>query len=140
MNVLKYISSWKYRYFLKKLDGVNKMYEDMLFKRFKTLEIREEIRQEYSMQQTRLEVIETQIKAQKDKPTMTEEETKTLNEQKTLVENDINRFREQMKSLDIEVQGSKPTEEYHEGIQGINQQLDALRELQGMVKGYLKTF
>lgn len=112
---------------------------DLEFKRFKTAEIREEIRQEYDNSRSRLSILEAQIASQKEKPTMEKGEIARLDDQKTLLERDIERFKQQMKGLDLEIQGSKPTPEYQDGVQGISQQLDALRELVGMIKDYIKT-
>ena len=132
------IFNWKYRYFNAKLRGVEKMIEDLKFKRFKTLEIREEIRQTYDQSKSRFNILEAQIKVQKDKPTMEEGDIKKMDDQIVLLEKDIKRYEEQMKALDSEVFGRKPDQEDHEGMQGINEQIDALYELKGMVNNYFK--
>ena len=134
----KYIFNWKYRYFQKKLGGVYKMIADLEFKRFKTLEIREEIRQEYDQNKARMEVLDTQIKQQKEKPTMEQGEINRLDDKKVLLDIEIKNHLDQMKSLDLDVNGSRSTSDYPDGVQGINQQLDALRELIGMIKNYIK--
>ncbi len=126
------------KYFERKLDGVQKMIWDLEFKRFKTLEIREEVRQEYDSVRSKLSVLETQIKAQKETPTMEKGEIARLDDTKVLFDKDIEKLKEQMKGLDIEVDGSKKTNEFPEGYQGITQQLEALRELQVMLKDYIK--
>ena len=41
--------------------------------------------------------------------------------------------------FDLEVEGSWKTNEYPDGVQGLNQQIDALRELQIMLLDYLKS-
>lgn len=130
--------NWKWRYFKKKLRGVEKMIADFEFKRFKTLEIREEIRQEYDQSKARLEVLNTQIKQQQEKPTMEKDEIARLDDRKVLLERDIKKFEDQLKGLDLEVYGCAPNQDYHDGVQGINQQLDALRELVVMLKNYIK--
>lgn len=132
------IFNWKHRYFKIKLRGIEKMIEDLKFKRFKTLEIREEIRQTYDQSKSRFNILETQTKAQKDKPTMEEGDIKKMDDQVVLLEKDIKRYEEQMKALDSEVFGRKPNQEDHEGMQGINEQIDALYELKGMVNNYFK--
>lgn len=132
------IFNWKYRYFNAKLRGVEKMIEDLKFKRFKTLEIREEIRQTYDQSKSRFNILETQTKAQKDKPTMEEGDIKKMDDQIVLLGKDIKRYEEQMKALDSEVFGRKPDQEDHEGMQGINEQIDALYELKGMINNYFK--
>ena len=138
MKIQKFLFNWKYRYFLKKKRGVEAMIEDLCFKRFKILEIREEIRQEYDNLKSKLFVLEPQINSQKEKPTMEKGEIARLDDQKVLLDRDIERLLGQMKSLDLEVIGSKPTEEYRDGVQGINAQIDSLQELKGMLKSYTK--
>lgn len=133
MNIIKYITNWKYRYFLKKLDGVKKMIADFEFKRFKTEEIREDVRNEYDALKARLQALETQ-----EKQPLKKEELAKLKDQKALTERDLKRYEDQMKGLDLEINGSKKTNEYPEGVNGIVHQLDALRELQEMLKEYIK--
>lgn len=125
-------------YFKQKLVGVQKMIWDLEFKRFKTREIREEIRIEYDNLKTKLEMVTTQLKNEQDKPTMPKEELARLDDQKVIIERDIDRYLKQMQGLDLEVEGSKQTAEYPDGMQGINHQLDSLRELDGMLKDYVK--
>ena len=155
------------KYFQSKLDGVQKMVWDIEFKRFKTREIREEIRQEYDNLKSKLSVIQTKIASQKKDPTKICEihnpgegkekvhkdkgkceceyidnhieiaEIEGQYDQEILLSRDIERFIGQMKGLDLEIEGCKPNAEYHDGVQGINDQLAALRELQGMLKDYI---
>jgi len=139
MNFIKYCTRWRYRYFWGKLTGVKKHLEDYKFKKYKTQEIREEVRQNYTLQQTRLEVLNGQIKEQKENPTMEKGEIARLDDEKIRMEDDIKKLREQIKALDLEVLGSKPTSEYREGVTGIDQTLDAFRELEKMLKNYLAT-
>lgn len=138
MNIIKYIFSWKYRYFLQKKRGVEKMIEDLCFKRSKTQMIREEVRQEYDKSRAKLDILQTQIKAQKETPTMEEGEIKRLDDQEVLLKRDVERYEAQIKMLDLDVQGTKPTNEYPDGVTGINHQIDSLRELQVMLKEYIK--
>lgn len=130
--------SWKYRYFLKKIRGIEKTILDLEFKRFKTQEIREEIRQEYDLMKSKLFILEEQIKKQKESPTMEPGDIARLDDDKVILERDIRRFEDQITALDNEVSGARPSNENPEGIQGITQQLDALQELKGMVKDYVK--
>lgn len=124
-------------YFKKKAVGVQNMIWDLEFKRFKTLEIREEIRQNYDANRSKLEVLQTQIASQKDKPTMPADEIKRLDDQEVILKRDVERGLAQMADLDAEVQGANGTSENPAGVQGINQQLEALRELQVMLKDYI---
>lgn len=123
------------RYFKKKLTAIQYAIYDLEFKRFKTLELREGIRKEYDNLRSRLELLGTQIESEPDKKT---DEFKRLEDSKVLLEKDIQKLVSQMDGIDIEINGSKPTDELPNGHSGINHQLDAYRELQIMVKEYLK--
>jgi hypothetical protein len=100
--------------------------------------IREDIRVEYDNSKAKLLTLEEKIKSQKENSTMEKGEIARLDDEKVLLERDRDRFLGQMKGLDIEIQGAKPSADLPEGHQGINQQLDALRELQQMLKEYMK--
>lgn len=126
------------KYFKDKLDGVQKMIWDLEFKRFKTREIREEIRVNYDSLRSKLEILQTQINAEKATPTMPVDDAKRLDDQEVLLKRDIERNKAQMDQLDAEVHGANGTAENPEGIQGINDQLEALRALQGMLGSYIK--
>lgn len=128
--------SAKKKHFIKKLADVEKTIWDLEFKRFKTREIREEIRVEYDQTRARLAPLEEALKTKdkkKDKADIEE-----IEKQIAAVTEDANRYLAQMQHIDVEVGGSGVTENYPEGVQGINQQLDALRELQQMIKEYIK--
>lgn len=126
------------KHFKDKLSGVQKMIWDLQFKKAKTQSIREDIRMEFDNLKGKLNALETQIESQKKTPTMEAGDIARLDDNKVLLNRDIERLLGQMKGLDIEISGSKKTEEYPDGIQGIDQQLDALRELQLMLKAYIK--
>ena len=126
------------RYFNKKAVGVQNMIWDLEFKREKTRMIREDIRIEYDNLRSKLNVLDTQLNPE-GKQELKEDELKVITDQKTLIETDISRFLGQMKGLDLEIEGSQVTPEYPDGVQGINHQLDALRELVGMLKEYSRT-
>lgn len=124
-------------YFKKKLEGVQRMIWDNEFKREKTLMIREEVRVNYDNTKAKLDVVETQIKAlPEDKKKWTDEQ-KRLEDTKIILDKDAERAVEQLKGLDLEVYGSLKTNQFPEGHDGIDQTLDALRELQGMIKSYI---
>lgn len=129
----------KKKYFKKKLEGVVKMIWDLEFKKFKTLEIREDVRMEYDQIKNKLVMLEEQIAAQKANPTLSKDEIARLDDNKVLLERDLERYLNQIKGMDLDVAGSAATAEMPEGHQGINQQLDSLYELKGMVKEYIKT-
>mgnify|MGYP001574832216 CR=1 FL=1 len=108
---------------------------DLEFKVFKTREIREDVRREYDQSKSRLSILEEQITNwPKDKD---EGDRKRLEDQVVLLKRDVERFEAQMKQLDLEVNGAKPSMEYPDGVQGINHQIDSLQELKGMLKEWL---
>ena len=126
------------KHFKDKLQGVQRMIWDLEFKKAKTQSIREDIRVEFDNLKGKLNTLETQIETQKKTPTMEAGDIARLDDNKVLLDKDIERLLGQMKGLDLEVSGSKKTAEYPDGIQGIDQQLDALRELQLMLAAYIK--
>lgn len=126
-------------YFKRKNEGVQAMIWDLEFKRSKSQMIREEVRQEYDKSKAKLDVLQSQIKAQKDKPSMEEAEIKRLDDQEVLLKRDIERYEAQMKQIDLDIAGTQPTNEYPDGVSGINDQLDSLMELKVMISQYIKT-
>jgi len=127
----------KKRHFKQKLDGTERMLWDLEFKTFKTKEMREDIRKEYDFMNARIEAIDTTIKNwPKDKD---EGEKKRAQDQKVLAERDRDRMKEQIKQLDLEVGGSKQTNDYPEGVSGIGDQVDGLKSLQAMLKDHIRS-
>lgn len=123
-------------HFKGKQEGTQRMIWDLEFKIHKTKEIKEEIRQEYDFMNARIATLETQIKDfPKDKD---KNEKALLEDQKKRAERDRDRFENQMKALDLEINGAKPSKDYPDGVQGINSQVDSLRELVGMLKSWRK--
>lgn len=116
---------------------------DLEFKRFKTREIREEVRQTYDQQKAKLLSIETTITNERAKPDsyankMAEGDIARLDDEVVRLKNDIERYAAQIKQIDVDVDGSRETNEYPNGVAGISQQLDSLRELEGMIREYIK--
>ena len=127
----------KKKHFKQKFKGVEKMIWDLEFKIFKTKEIREDVRREYDQSKARLFILEEEIKnwpKDKDKGDKARLEDKLV-----LQKRDIERFEAQLKQLDLECSGSKPTVEYPDGVQGINHQIDSLQELRLMIKEWIKS-
>lgn len=142
MNVLKYLFNWRYRYFVKKGKAVEKMAMDLEFKRFKTLEIREDVRREYDHKRSRKEILAQEIEKESKPGGLKEtnvDEFNRLNDQMDLLNRDIERHQAQMQDLDNQVNGLPKSAENPEGVQGIKQQLDALRELKEMIRDYVRT-
>ena len=135
--VLTHKKTSRKAHFKQKLDGVQKMIWDLEFKVHKTRDIREEIRQEYDFMNSRLATLDGQIEAFPADGNI--DEKKRIEDQKVLATRDRDRLQNQMKQLDLEVEGSKPTQEYPEGVTGINSQVESLRELTEMLSAWIKT-
>lgn len=143
MNIIKWLLDWRVRYFTKKLKGVRCMIEDLNFKRFKTKEIREEVRQVFDQQKAKLLSLETTIKQEKEKEAsdtskIPDGDVARLEDETVRLKRDIERYAAQIKGMDIDVEGSRETNEFPDGVAGINQQIDSLRELEGMLKDFIK--
>ena len=69
---------------------------------------------------------------------MEDGEIKRLDDDEVLLKRDIERYEAQMKQIDLDIAGSQPTNEHPDGISGINDQLDSLRELKQMITEYIK--
>lgn len=121
------------KYLKRKIEQTQYMIWDLEFKRYKTLEMRDEIREEHDGLKSRLELIENQLKTE-----LTKEQTAEVEEQKKAVEEKIGKYQAQMEMLDFEIIGLRPNEQYPEGVQGINEQLDALQSLKAMYEEYLE--
>lgn len=137
----------KRKYFRGKLKGIQKVLWDLDFKKFKTLEIREGLREEYDQMKTKVSMVKDKIKTELEKPTMSPDERKRLEDEAVLMERDLDRMvnghpTDQsivcLKGLDLAVFGSKPTQDHPHGVQGIDQEIQGLRELQEILKEYIK--
>jgi chromosome segregation ATPase len=126
------------KYFKNKITAVKRMIWDLEFKRYKIGELREEIRQEYDELKAKRSVLEAQIKSQKENPTKEASEIARLDDQLVLLNKDIEKSENDMKVLDSQVNGIRPSVEYPEGVTGVNQQLGALRDLIPIIKSYIK--
>lgn len=123
----------KKEHFKRKLRGTREMIWDFQFKIFKTREIREGIRQEYDYLQSRLMTVTQQLES-KD---LDKETRATLEDQEVLLERDATRFLAQMKHLDLEVEGAKPSLDNPDGHEGISMQIENLRELEKMLEEHI---
>lgn len=140
MNIIKYLTNWKYRYFIKKYHAIDCMIQDFEFKRFKTRDKREEIRNAFDQSKAKLQSIETTIKHEEEKTDnkMPEGDLARLKDEVIRLNQLVESYLAQLKSTDVEIEGSPQTNEYPEGVDGITQQLEALHEVKGMVKEYAK--
>lgn len=135
--MFKTLFNKKYRYFVKKLQGVKFMIYDLEFKRYKTAEIREEIRQLYDGKKSQVLSLEEKVKEERKNGKLPEGDIKRIEDEIVLSKRDVERFEDQLKNFDLEINGSKPTAEYPQGVQGIADQLEALHELEQMLKNYI---
>jgi len=122
-------------HFKNKLKGTEKMRWDLEFKASKTMQIREDIRKEYDHMKSVSDTIEKQLVDFKGK----KEEKATLEDKKALAERDTERLLNQIKALDMEVNGCKPSNEYPDGHTGIKDNIASLAELEGMLKVFIKS-
>lgn len=133
----------KNRHSREKAQQIKRMLFDLDFKRFKSLIIKEEFRKQYDESMNRLTTLQTTLKfraEEKDsKDQKVVDEYKRLEDEETLLKRDIDRLKAQMDFIDAEIKGSNGTPENPEGVQGINQQLSALRELAEINQKYIKT-
>jgi predicted nuclease with TOPRIM domain len=122
-------------HFKAKLKATRQMRWDLEFKVFKTKEIREGVREQYDSAKAKLFNLEKQrdaIEAGKPEREPLQKDIDTLTE-------DTKRYEGQIKSLDVEVSGANPSAEYPEGASGINDQIEALRELETMLRDWIST-
>lgn len=134
---LSHRKTGKKSHFKQKLEGVEKMVWDLEFKAFKTREIREGVRQEYDLMNQRIDSIKKQIE---NWPKDSDEGEKKRTEDKLVIcQRDADRLKGQLKALDEEVDGAKPSAENPNGAIGINHNIDSLAELSGMLKSWIKS-
>lgn len=127
----------KKQHFIQKLEGVQKMIYDLEFKVYKTKEIREDIRKEYDFMQSRIATLNNQIEnfpKDKDKG-----DKARLEDDKVRAERDLARFKAQIEGIDNEIHGVKPSVENPNGAAGINDQIDSMKELESMLKSWIKS-
>lgn len=133
------------QHFKQKLEGTTKMIWDLEFKVHKSRELREEIRQQYDSNKQRLANIEDRLKVMpvpKEGEQMPEEvkvEYGKLIDDKNILETKIKDGERQLQIIDVEIEGMAPTNENPDGVTGILYQIDSLKEVQGMIKEYLRT-
>lgn len=135
--VLTHLPRSKKGYFKRKFKAVGEMIWDLEFKIFKTREMREGLRKEYDYMNSRLETINVQIKNWPEDGD--KDERARLDDQLALATRDAERLLEQIKGLDAEVEGIKPSAENHAGIEGMANQVEALQELRAMLGSWIRT-
>lgn len=142
-KIYKWIVSSQYRYFTRKLKQVGYTIWDMEFKRFKSSEVREEMRQLYDWTKSNTAMLEEKLKTQKEKkdgdPTkMPEGDIARIDDEIVRSKVKEEETLKSVKDMDIQIDGAKPSVDYPDGLQGLIQQIEALRELRQMIEQYLK--
>jgi len=133
------ITKWSQkRHFKQKIRGIQKAIWSLEFDRFKTAEIREEVRKQYDNVQAKLSILKAQLESDSDKPSMEKKQREETEMAVKRLEEDSKRHQAQMDELDTRIHGAEPTEENPEGVKGINQDLESFRELQTMLSDYIK--
>lgn len=128
----------EYRHLKKAVKDAYKVIWETKYKRYASLLQREKERRNYDNLQSRMAVLDTQIVSQKEKPTMEEGDIKRLDDDKVRLQAEIDKVKERMKALDLEVSGSPATVEYPEGLAGLDHRIDAWHERIAVLKKYLK--
>ena len=122
----------------KKLIGFQYGLYDLYFKVFKVKIRREEVRQDYDASKAKLESLNTQIKNQKEKPTMPEGDIARLDDEKVRIEKDISDGEANLKIWDEVLQGAKPSADNPDGLSGLQQEITNARDTIEIMKIYIK--
>lgn len=129
MNILKYVFNWKYRFFMKKISDVERSILEYEFKIAKSRQVREGVRQD------RDRALESAKRLSVALTGATKDQTIDLEKQIATQEDNAKRFEAQMKMVDDQIQGTKPSES-DPGQQGIIDIIASLTELLTMYKDY----
>lgn len=141
MNILKWVSNPKYRYLVKKKKRMRFVIWDTELSMFKAKELREEAREGYDNCKSRINMMQEKIKTErlKDaKDRIEEGEIARVEDDIVRMEKERDGHLEEMQRLDIEVSGEKPNVDNPEGKDGNMQTLNKLRELEELVRDYIK--
>lgn len=138
MNILKYLTSRKYRFFYKKVNDVQYSIWDMEFKIIKSREVREGVRQDRDRAIENIQMIEAAL----NNPNITEEYKAKAESDKAVYTDNVSRYEKQMKMIDDQIRGVKATpatetDEGNPGIQGITETVEAYIELRNNYKKVL---
>ena len=120
-------------YFKNKIRGTQTLIWDMEFKKFKTQEIREQIRKEFDYMNSRINSFEEKKKTGVDKAEVTR-----IDDVIVLATRDRDRLEAQIKGLDVDIAGAEKSSEYPDGADGMVQNIESLEELNGMLKDWVK--
>lgn len=125
----------KRSHFKGKLKATREMRWDLEFKVFKTRELREGVREDYDNSKAKL----FQLEKQRDAIPAGSKEREPIQKQVDILAEDCKRYEGHMKTLDVEISGANPGEEYPEGAIGAVDQIQSLQELEKMLIDYIAT-
>lgn len=131
MNIYKWLTSYKYRFFYKKLSGVQAAIWENEFKITKSRQLREGIRQDRDHALATVANLDNNIKNEKN-----EENLKMLEAEKAKLLDNAKRFEAQMKMVDQQISGV-PASGDNPGENGILDTIKSYAELREMYKDYL---
>lgn len=130
MNIFKYLTNKKYRFFSEKVVSVQRALWDLEFKVAKSRQVREGVRQDRDRAIEVQQHLTARIAQEKDEKIKKEYETQLAD----MVEKQ-KRYEQQMKMTDDQIAGSNG-DETHEPVIGIIEQLNSYAELRNMYKDY----
>lgn len=131
MNIYKWLTNRKYRFFHKKLKGVQAAIWEHEFKIAKARQLREGIRQDRDHALATVANIDANLKTEKDA-----EKLKVLESDKAKLLDNAKRYEAQMKMVDNQISGV-PAEGENPGENGILDTIKSYAELREMYKDYL---
>lgn len=131
MNVYKWLTSRKYRFFHRKLKGVQAAIWEHEFKVTKARQLRESIRRDRDQSIATVANIDGALKTEKET-----EKLKVLEADKVKLLDNARRFEAQMKMIDEQISGV-PASGENPGENGIIDTIKSYSELREMYKDYL---
>lgn len=120
----------KKKYFQTMLAEMQKVIWDLEFKKFKTMQVRENNRRQYDRASDALQRVTVESNA---KP-----ENKELLAQKENIERSVTNIKAEIDTMDQMISGAEPSEINPEGVEGITQKLDSFVELKGYLQRFIK--
>jgi len=131
MNILKYLTSEKYRFFSKKIKSVQYAIWDLDFKVMKLRQVREEVRLDRDREVEALGRAKQALEVETDK-----EKKKLLEADIATLEDNKKRFEIQMGRIDQEVSGYTAKDDSEQSVVGIMEQLQSYADLRKTYKKY----
>ena len=111
---------------------------DNQFKRYKTLEVREEIRGDYDRKKAEIKMLEERLAKETKLKKLNKDELARISDKKVKAEADLERLKAHMKEVDQGIYGCKPCAEHPDGFNGLEQLIESLHEIVDMLNDYIK--